>query len=48
VAPSRKPDGGADLLGAQRAAVMGTIPMHQGLEGAPVSPRALNDVRAAP
>jgi hypothetical protein len=36
VTPARKPDDGADLLGAQRAAIMGTIPMHQGLEGAPV------------
>ena len=38
VTPARKPDGGTDLLGAQRAAGMGTIPMHQGLEGAPDSP----------
>ena len=38
VTPARKPDGGTDLLGAQRAAIMGTIPMHQGLEGAPASP----------
>ncbi len=40
VTPSRKPDGGVDVVGAQRAAIMGTVPMHQGLEGAPDSPCA--------